>query len=113
MSGNAPPSPSTRITMRVASTESTTPSRLASKHTPESRATLPSSPVPTIGAWVSTRGHGLPLHVRAHQRAVRVVVLEERDERSRHRDELVGRDVHQVDLIGRHHDGVAVVARAR
>src|SRR5713101_3273758 len=44
--------------------------------------------------------HGLALHVRAHQRAVRVVVLQEGDQRSRHRDELVGRHVHQRDVLG-------------
>ena len=38
--------------------------------------------------------HGLGLHVRAHQRAVGVVVLEERDQRRRHRPDLVRRDVH-------------------
>src|SRR6476619_1959558 len=32
---------------------------------------------------------GLALHVGAHQRAVRVVVLEERDERRRHRNDLL------------------------
>ena len=41
----------------------------------------------------------LALHVRAHQRAVRVVVLEERDQRRRDRDELVRRHVHHVDLV--------------
>ena len=45
--------------------------------------------------------HGLALHVRAHQRAVGVVVLEERDQRRRHRPDLRRRDVHQVDLLGR------------
>jgi hypothetical protein len=43
--------------------------------------------------------HRLPLHVRAHQRAVRVVVLEEGDQRGGDRDELVGRHVHVVDLV--------------
>ncbi len=55
--------------------------------------------------------HGLALHVRAHERAVGVVVLEERDERRGHRDQLVRRDVHQVDVFGLGHDEVAVVAR--
>ena len=45
--------------------------------------------------------HGLALHVRAHQRAVRVVVLEERNERGGDRDELLRRDVHVVDAIRR------------
>ena len=43
-------SPSARTTMRVASTLSTMPSRLATTQTPESRASSPSMPVPTSGA---------------------------------------------------------------
>ena len=43
--------------------------------------------------------HGLPLHVGAHQCAVRVVVLQEGNERSSHRDELFRRDVDEVDLL--------------
>ena len=42
--------------------------------------------------------HGLALHVRSHQRAVRVVVLEERNERRGDRDELLRRDVDELDL---------------
>ena len=42
--------------------------------------------------------HGLTLHVRAHQGAVGVVVLEERDHRGRDRHHLARRDVHVVDL---------------
>ena len=41
--------------------------------------------------------HGLTLHVRAHQGAVGVVVLEERDQRRGDRDHLLGRHVHEVD----------------
>ena len=52
--------------------------------------------------------HRLALHVRAHQRAVGVVVLEERDQRRRHRPDLGRRDVHQVDLLRRHRDDLAV-----
>ena len=100
-----------RTTMRAASTDSTTPSRLATSVTPESRATMPSMPVPMSGAAVLDERHGLALHVRAHERAVRVVVLEERDQRGGHRDELVRRHVHQVDVFGLGHDEVAVVAR--
>ena len=44
---------------------------------------------------------GLTLHVRAHEGAVRVVVLEERDERGRRRDHLPRRDVHVVDVGAR------------
>ena len=43
--------------------------------------------------------HGLALHVRAHQGAVGVVVLEERDQRRRDRNELLRRHVHVVDLV--------------
>ena len=45
--------------------------------------------------------HRLPLHVRAHQRAVGVVVLEERDQRGPDRDDLRRRDVHVLDLLRR------------
>ena len=44
--------------------------------------------------------HGLTLHVGAHQRAVGVVVLEERDQGGRDRHHLARRDVHVVDLVG-------------
>src|SRR5215469_6510573 len=53
--------------------------------------------------------HRLALHVRAHQRAVRVVVLEERNERGRDRHELLRRHVHVVDLVRRDHQHVARV----
>ena len=42
--------------------------------------------------------HRLALHVGAHQRAVGVVVLEERHQRSSDRDELLGADVDVVDI---------------
>ena len=42
--------------------------------------------------------HRLALHVGAHERAVGVVVLEERDHRRRDRDHLPRRHVHVVDL---------------
>ena len=45
--------------------------------------------------------HRLALHVRAHQRAVGVVVLEERDQAGRDADHLLGRDVHVLDLVDR------------
>src|SRR5699024_4026511 len=44
--------------------------------------------------------HGLPLHVRTHQGALGVVVLQERDHRGGHGDHLAGRDVHVVHLGG-------------
>ncbi len=42
--------------------------------------------------------HTLALHVRAHQRAVRVVMLKERNQTSRNRNQLFRRNVHVVDL---------------
>jgi hypothetical protein len=56
--------------------------------------------------------HGLPLHVRAHQRAVRVVVLEERDQRGRDRDDLRRGDVHEVDVLGARGDGLSLAGAA-
>ena len=46
--------------------------------------------------------HRLLLHVGAHEGAVGVVVLDEGDERGRDRDDLLRRDVHQVDFRRRH-----------
>src|SRR5882672_7841701 len=54
----------------------------------------------------------LALHVRAHQRAVRVVVLEERNQRRGHRHDLLRRHVHVLDLIrGQQRELVLVPAR--
>src|SRR5436190_6265350 len=57
--------------------------------------------------------HRLALHVRSHESAVRVVVLEERDERRRDRDDLRRRDVHQVDVLRRRHHGLALRGAAQ
>ena len=54
-----------------------------------------------IGRLGANQRHRLALHVRAHQGAVGVVVLEERNERRRDRNKLLRRDVHQVDGIAR------------
>ena len=54
--------------------------------------------------------HRLTLHVRAHQRAVGVVVLEERDQRRGDRDDLLGRDVDEVDRLGTGEDVLAALA---
>src|SRR5919197_849803 len=50
----------------------------------------------------------LPLHVGAHQRSVRVVVLEERDQGRRDRDDLRRRDVHVIDVLRPRADGLAL-----
>ena len=55
--------------------------------------------------------HGLTLHVRAHQGAVGVVVLEERNQRRCDRDDLLGRNVHELDLVRRLFDVFFRVAR--
>src|SRR5690606_41799952 len=46
-------------------------------------------------------GHGLTLHVRAHEGAVGIVVLEEGNQRSGYRHHLTRRHVHQGDFFGR------------
>jgi hypothetical protein len=66
---------------------------------PASRAARASTPVPMNGAVGRQQRHGLTLHVGAHERAVGVVVLEERDERRGDRDDLLRRHVHVVDLV--------------
>src|SRR6185312_12116413 len=55
--------------------------------------------------------HRLALHVRTHQRPVRVVVLEEGNERRRDRHKLLWGDVHQRDLIARGDQELAVAPR--
>jgi len=54
--------------------------------------------------------HRLALHVRSHERAVGVVVLQERDERGGHRDQLLRRDVDELDAVARREDEVAGLA---
>ena len=54
--------------------------------------------------------HALALHVRAHERAVGVVMLEEGDETGGDGDDLLGRDVHQVDLVRSDFEEVAGIA---
>ena len=76
------------------------PPRRACTAVPESTATVRSMPVPTSGFSGTQAGHRLALHVGAHQRAVGVVVLEERDQRRRHRHDLRRRHVHVLDLVG-------------
>ena len=55
--------------------------------------------------------HGLALHVRAHQRAVGVVIFQERHQRRGHGHQLLGRNVDELHLVGRRHDEVAALAR--
>ncbi len=64
-------------------------------------------PVPTSG---SQERHRLALHVRAHQCAVGVIVLKERNHRGGHRPQLARRHVHVVDLVGLHEFDFATLA---
>ena len=66
---------------------------------PESRATALLHAGADQRRLGADQRHRLALHVRAHQRAVGVVVLEERDQRRGDRDELLRRDVDQVDVL--------------
>src|SRR4051794_28498108 len=63
-----------------------------------------------IGRAGAQQRHRLALHVRPHQRAVRVVVLEERDQRGGDGDELLRRDVDEVDLAALGEDEVPGLA---
>ncbi|CAB4766826.1 unannotated protein [freshwater metagenome] len=51
-----------------------------------------------IGGLGRDERYGLALHVGAHERTVRVVVLEEGDQRGRDRHDLLRRNVHELDL---------------
>ena len=110
MSGRSGLSPSGRTTMRVASTLSIVPSRRASVHTPRVARELAFHAGAHVRRVRRDERNGLALHVRAHERAVRVVVLEERHERRGDGHHLVRRDVHELDHVGRDHVEVAVEA---
>ena len=68
-------------------------------------------PVPDQRGLGDHQRHGLALHVGAHERAVGVVVLQERDEGGGDRDDLLRGDVHVVDVdSGPGHDRLAALA---
>src|SRR5262249_55406589 len=52
-----------------------------------------------VGRFGAQQRHSLALHVRTHQRAVGVVVFEERNQRGSDRDKLFRADVHVLDLF--------------
>ena len=54
--------------------------------------------------------HGLTLHVRTHEGPVGIVMLQERNHGGRNADNLLGRDVDVVDLVGVHLHELALVA---
>ena len=80
-----------RTTMRVASIWSTTPERRAAIAAPESRGNGRFHAGADQRRVRLDQRHGLTLHVRAHQRAVGVVVFQERDQRGGDRHELLRR----------------------
>ncbi len=47
--------------------------------------------------------HGLTHHVTSHQGAVTIIVLQERNEASRDRSDLLRTHVHKIHLVGGHH----------
>ena len=47
--------------------------------------------------------YGLPLHIGAHQCPVGVVVLQERDQRGRRGNQLMGRHIHVLDFRASDH----------
>ena len=65
----------------------------------------------TYERLVGTQGrYRLTLHVRSHQGAVGIIVLEERNQRSGDRYDLTRRHVHQRDLVRCHEGGFTLVA---
>ena len=62
------------------------------------------------GAFGTEQGHGLTLHVRAHERAVGVVVFEERDQRGGDGHHLARRNVHEGDFLTGGHEHVVAHA---
>ena len=61
-----------------------------------------------VGRFGDEQRHGLALHVRTHQRAIGVVVFEERNQAGGHGNQLLGRNVHVINPRGLHVDEVAL-----
>ena len=101
---------SARTTMRVASTLSTIPSRVGNDRHAGIARHHPLHAGADQRRFGAQQRHRLALHVRAHERAVGVVVLEERDQRGGDAHQLVRRHVHEVDFFGRHHDELTAAA---
>ena len=62
------------------------------------------------GAVGAHERHGLRLHVGTHERAVGVVVLQERDQAGVDADDLLGRHVHEIHFVGRVPQRIALAA---
>ena len=104
------PRPST--TMRSASTSTTVPSFCSEDDVAGVHGSPELEPRADDRRLRDHERHRLLLHVRAHERAVRVVVLEERDERRRDRDDLRRGDVHVLDVLRLDDHGLALARPA-
>ena len=85
--------------MRSESTLSTTPDRRAQHHGTGVVSGDPFHPGSHVGGLGPEERHRLPLHIGTHQGTVGVVVLQEWDQRSSHTDQLLGRNVDEIDLF--------------
>ena len=83
---------------------------LAHKHLAGVDGHLAFNTCPADGRLRSQQRHSLALHVRAHQRTVHIIVLQEGDEGRSHTHHLARRHVHVVHAIRAFHDKVALIA---
>ena len=113
MSGYSSRVPRPSTTMRSASTSTTEPSFAREDHVARVHGGAELEPRADDRRLRDHQRNCLLLHVRAHERTVRVVVLEERDERRRDRDDLRRRDVHVLDVLREHRDGLALARAAQ
>jgi hypothetical protein len=58
-------------------------------------------PCADVGGLTAQERHSLPLHIRAHERTVSVVVFEKRYQRRGDGDRLQGCHIHIINLVGR------------
>ena len=96
--------------MRSESTESMIPLRRRQNHRARVARRHAFHAGPDNRSLRTQQRHGLALHVRAHQRAVRVVVLEERHERGGDRNKLLRADVDVIHFVAIHQHEVARLA---
>ncbi len=85
--------------MRSESTWSTMPSRLQMHHRAGIAGRYAFHARADQRGFPANQRHGLALHVRTHERAVGVVVFQERNQAGRHRDELFRRNVDVVHFL--------------
>ncbi len=90
-------------------TDATLPASTEIKTACESRATFDFQTSADERRFGNDQRHALALHVRTHERAVRVIVFEERNQTRRDRNELLRRDVHVVNFFRFHFEEVTTV----